>query len=136
MAAEKLTTGRLVQILVVMTVLVTAFIWRTVDYSNTQETLKCSVVAGSCSVSINGETVEIKVENQADNSLIMLVDSVYVPGELQWLDQPEKVITSHNFFEKEDKKRVYIYALPTDVNSGSAHKWLLNIDRDQLEINF
>ena len=34
MAAEKLTRGRLIQIIVLMTILISAFIWRTVTYTS------------------------------------------------------------------------------------------------------
>ncbi|CZF78886.1 hypothetical protein GCE9029_01114 [Grimontia celer] len=136
MAAEKLTTGRLVQILVVMTVLIAAFIWRTLEHSESTSLQKCSVVAGSCSVSLRGETVEINFENQDDKSQIMRVRSVFEPGELRLLAEPVIVITSHKVLANEGEKRAYIYALPTDVNYGSAQKWMLFIDQDQLEINF
>ncbi|USH04014.1 hypothetical protein K6Q96_08515 [Grimontia kaedaensis] len=136
MAAEKLTTGRLVQILVVMTVLIAAFIWRTLEYSESTTLPKCSVVAGSCSVLLHGETIEIEFENQDDKTQIMRVISVFEPGELRLLGEPDVVITSHTVLATEGEKRAYIYGLPVDVNYGPAQKWMLFIDQDQLEINF
>lgn len=38
MAAEKLTRARLIQIIIMMVVLVSAFIWRTLDYTSESET--------------------------------------------------------------------------------------------------
>ncbi|EAR53265.1 hypothetical protein SKA34_13965 [Photobacterium sp. SKA34] len=36
MAAEKLTRGRLIQIIVLMTILISAFVWRTVTYTSSE----------------------------------------------------------------------------------------------------
>ncbi|CZF79405.1 hypothetical protein [Grimontia marina] len=136
MAAEKLTTGRLVQILVVMAVLITAFIWRTLEHNEPATMVKCSVVVGACSVSLNAETIEIKTENQDDNSRVLVVNSVYEPGELRLLGDPEIVITSQKIMKSAGEKSAYIYALPDDVKYESTQKWILIIDRDQLVINF
>ncbi|UTV29129.1 hypothetical protein [Photobacterium atrarenae] len=52
MAAEKLTRARLAQILVLLAVLMTAFVWRTVTYENTKvledHPDRCQITAESC----------------------------------------------------------------------------------------
>ncbi|MGF1758767.1 hypothetical protein L4D76_12650 [Photobacterium sagamiensis] len=52
MAAEKLTKSRLIQILFLMTVLITAFVWRTITYNESklaeENAIQCQVKAGSC----------------------------------------------------------------------------------------
>lgn len=52
MAAEKLTKARLAQIIVLLAVLITAFVWRTVTYENTKvlenHADRCQITAESC----------------------------------------------------------------------------------------
>lgn len=52
MAAEKLTKGRFIQILFLMAVLITAFVWRTVTYESTSSTdtnkITCELTADKC----------------------------------------------------------------------------------------
>lgn len=58
MAAEKLTKGRLIQILFLMAVLITAFVWRTITYEPTQPSDQlensCQLMAEECT-KLNGE---------------------------------------------------------------------------------
>ncbi|KPA51134.1 hypothetical protein VT25_19995 [Photobacterium leiognathi subsp. mandapamensis] len=68
MAAEKLTRGRLIQILVLMTVLISAFIWRTVTYTSTDQEEKvdgdvktCSLNTENCQYSLLDKTVEVSL---------------------------------------------------------------------------
>ncbi|WP_305815436.1 hypothetical protein [Photobacterium leiognathi] len=68
MAAEKLTRGRLIQILVLMTVLVSAFIWRTVTYNSPEQEVKvednaktCSLDTQNCQYSLSNKTVELSL---------------------------------------------------------------------------
>ncbi|MGR5064907.1 hypothetical protein [Photobacterium sp. DNB22_13_2] len=52
MAAEKLTKGRFIQILFLMAVLITAFVWRTVTYDNSEgeniSAVTCELTAEKC----------------------------------------------------------------------------------------
>ncbi len=82
MAAEKLTTARLVQILVVLTLLIAAFTWRTFNYSNSQNKDQCSLNSGACSVDVSGGTVEIMLFNQEDGGVALRVDSPEKPSSL------------------------------------------------------
>ncbi|MBE3667786.1 hypothetical protein BOO24_07515 [Vibrio navarrensis] len=61
MAAQKLTKARLAQILLILTVLVIAFIWRTLKYESLQM-LDCSQNR-PCELTISQEKLEIKREN-------------------------------------------------------------------------
>lgn len=70
MAAEKLTRGRLIQILVLMTVLITAFIWRTVTYSQLDQggevalnAKKCLLNDNVCTFNIKDQDVELQFIN-------------------------------------------------------------------------
>lgn len=136
MAAEKLTTGRLIQILVVMTVLITAFIWRTLEHSDEKNKQECLLVAGSCSVTVHGDTVDIKLEDQKNGLQFLVVKTAREPQSLSVLSKPERVISFQKFDALEGEKEAYFYALENDVNSALSQKMILNIDHNQIEINF
>lgn len=62
MAAEKLTKGRLAQIIILMIVLITAFIWRTVTYTEKpidKSAITCSLNIGQCNFVDNNETMQL-----------------------------------------------------------------------------
>lgn len=65
MAAEKLTKARLVQILILMAVLITAFVWRTVTYdekaSVDESTTECRITAEYCTVEGQNQTLELSL---------------------------------------------------------------------------
>ena len=55
MAAEKLTPGRFAQIIIMLTLLVAAFTWRTLDYDK-QDQLECNLTP-KCTVNINDSSL-------------------------------------------------------------------------------
>jgi hypothetical protein len=63
MAAEKLTKSRLIQIIVLMAVLITAFVWRTVTYEEVQsveqKAIHCVISEGKCLIVEQSETADI-----------------------------------------------------------------------------
>ncbi len=63
MAAQKLTKGRLIQIIILMIILITAFIWRTVTYQAKPivkiETKICNLNLGNCLFNINNKQVTV-----------------------------------------------------------------------------
>ncbi|MEJ2766123.1 hypothetical protein VV869_19410 [Photobacterium sp. MCCC 1A19761] len=65
MAAEKLTRARLAQILVLMTILITAFVWRTVTYENTKvledHADRCQISAESCVSKSEGDPLGLSL---------------------------------------------------------------------------
>ncbi|SBT15236.1 hypothetical protein [Vibrio celticus] len=61
MAAQKLTKGRLVQIIVMLVVLIAAFTWRTVTYDN-NETVNC-IVPKPCKFGIDNHNVSVSSNN-------------------------------------------------------------------------
>lgn len=61
MAAQKLTKGRLVQIIVMLVILIAAFTWRTVTYDN-NETVNC-IVSKPCEFGIDNHNVLISADN-------------------------------------------------------------------------
>lgn len=62
MAAQKLTKGRLVQIIVMLVILLAAFTWRTVTYDN-NETITC-IVSKPCEFGIDNNNVSISGDSQ------------------------------------------------------------------------
>ncbi|SIN85923.1 hypothetical protein [Salinivibrio sp. ES.052] len=60
MAAEKLTRGRLAQIIVMLTLLVIAFFWRTLIYTPGLTIIDCDGVSGFCGTSHSQETIEFE----------------------------------------------------------------------------
>ncbi|CAV18621.1 MULTISPECIES: hypothetical protein [Vibrio] len=61
MAAQKLTKGRLVQIIVMLVILIAAFTWRTVTYDN-DETVNC-IISKPCQITIDKHNVLISGDN-------------------------------------------------------------------------
>ncbi|MEZ9425550.1 hypothetical protein [Vibrio lentus] len=68
MAAQKLTKGRLVQIIVMLVVLIAAFTWRTVTYDHS-ETINC-IISKPCQMTIDKHNVLI-----SDNNLGYLIET-------------------------------------------------------------
>lgn len=81
MAAEKLTKQRLIQILVMLTLLTGAFIWRTIDHYQQQN--QC-ITGANCQVSFTDSAVKLqwdsnlqvfRLENSQNNSYrVILID--------------------------------------------------------------
>ncbi|OAN17907.1 hypothetical protein A3K86_03035 [Photobacterium jeanii] len=63
MAAQKLTKGRLAQIIILMAVLITAFVWRTITYKQgspeNKTVLTCQLSTKSCAV--NGQNINLPI---------------------------------------------------------------------------
>ncbi|PSV44650.1 hypothetical protein [Photobacterium sp. GB-36] len=68
MAAEKLTRGRLIQIIVLMTILISAFFWRTVTYTSPEgeDSLKdgvkiCQLDTTNCQYLLDDKNVDVQL---------------------------------------------------------------------------
>ncbi len=68
MAAQKLTRGRFVQIIIMLSLLVTAFIWRTIDHSSMID-LNCTSDE-ECTFYVNNVRFHVNIEG----------DKIYVIG--------------------------------------------------------
>ncbi len=62
MAAQKLTRARLVQIIVMMILLITAFIWRTLEYKPSNNAELCDFKKNICELLIDGAILKIQKE--------------------------------------------------------------------------
>ncbi|WP_231569013.1 hypothetical protein [Photobacterium gaetbulicola] len=85
MAAEKLTKGRLIQILFLLAVLITAFVWRTVTYNDNQTedstALTCQLSANLCQQNDSDESLNITLSPYpavANQELTIQVDNTNV----------------------------------------------------------
>ncbi len=94
MPAQKLTPGRLAQIIVMLTILVVAFFWRTFTHEPKQETdIQCQISAGRCMLDISEEQIEVQKTRQ--NSLKI------AKPEMDWTLSSEKnsVMNRVNYWE-------------------------------------
>ena len=73
MAAEKLTKARLVQILIIFSVLATAFTWRTFQHEPQKNTGSICQIDQSCIIKVDDIELSITFERETDNSLMILV---------------------------------------------------------------
>ncbi|MEZ8548941.1 hypothetical protein BCV29_03020 [Vibrio cyclitrophicus] len=76
MAAQKLTKGRLVQIIVMLVILIAAFTWRTVTYNN-DKTVNC-IISKPCefgidkhNVLISGDSLGYSIETSETGKFII-----------------------------------------------------------------
>ncbi|KAE8178417.1 hypothetical protein [Photobacterium carnosum] len=63
MAAQKLTRGRLIQIIILMIILISAFVWRTVTYKSntTVQRSVCNLNTGNCFFNINNKKIIVSL---------------------------------------------------------------------------
>ncbi|MDX1301758.1 hypothetical protein [Photobacterium sp.] len=85
MAAEKLTKARLIQIIFLMTVLMAAFVWRTITYNDSKpaddKATQCQVKAGTCVFEEEQQELEIILSPSpavAESPLIVQIGNVNV----------------------------------------------------------
>lgn len=81
MAAQKLTRERLIQIIILMIILVSAFVWRTVTYQVKTPIQMCSLNIGSCSFNINNKPVTVTLTSkilEAETPITLHVDNINV----------------------------------------------------------
>ncbi|MGF1887466.1 hypothetical protein L4D13_15165 [Photobacterium profundum] len=85
MAAEKLTKSRLIQIIVLMAVLISAFVWRTVTYEEVQsveqKAIHCTISEGKCLIVEQGDTADITLTPlpaTAESPLVLQIGNINV----------------------------------------------------------
>ena len=63
MAAQKLTRGRLIQIIILIIILISAFVWRTVTYKSkaTVQRSVCNLNTGNCFFNINKKKIIVSL---------------------------------------------------------------------------
>ncbi|MCD9537668.1 hypothetical protein [Photobacterium carnosum] len=76
MAAQKLTRGRLIQIIILMIILISAFVWRTVTYKSktTVQRSVCNLNTGNCFFNINNKKIIVSLSQTKpqENTLVEL----------------------------------------------------------------
>ncbi|MEF1262126.1 hypothetical protein QTO16_25055 [Vibrio harveyi] len=101
MAAQKLTKARLAQILIMLSLLIGAFFWRTFTYETSKEVdcsqkQRCDVTIGVSKITINKTSKGFSIESPENRSIkIDLNQSGEFPSSknLQWYNS--KVITNN-----------------------------------------
>lgn len=136
MAAEKLTRGRLIQILIMMALLITAFTWRTVEFFQKNPMQSCELEIGECRLSDPVITVQYIEPQEADERHYLFVksakkiDSVSLigsdseGGRLTWASE-----------EKGNNVSTKI-SLPSDFDTSKKTDVLIVVDQDQIKVNF
>ncbi|MCF7353400.1 hypothetical protein [Vibrio sp. CK2-1] len=76
MAAEKLTKARLVQILIIFSVLATAFTWRTFQHQPQQSTDTVCQIDQNCTIKVDDIELSMLFERETDDSLMILAQPV------------------------------------------------------------
>ncbi|HCH01576.1 MAG TPA: hypothetical protein DEV85_06775 [Vibrio sp.] len=76
MAAEKLTKARLVQILIIFSVLATAFTWRTFQHQPQQNTDTACQIDQTCTLKVDDIELSMLFERETDDSLMILAQPV------------------------------------------------------------
>lgn len=76
MAAEKLTKARLVQILIIFSVLATAFTWRTFQHQPQQNTDTTCQIDQTCTIKVDDIELSMLFERKADDSLMITSQAI------------------------------------------------------------
>nr|WP_036832088.1 hypothetical protein [Photobacterium sanctipauli] len=135
MAAEKLTKGRLIQILILMAVLITAFVWRTVTYeapstTNTDAT-ECVLNAKECLVEDGSGTLNISLNPfpaAANTELTLQIDNTDVKpsATVEGVDMYMGIIPIS--FEKSASGWVGKFIVPECMHDEMT--WKISIEQD------
>lgn len=140
MAAQKLTKGRLAQIIILMVVLITAFVWRTITYNQTQQenetVLTCHLSTTGCLVESSDENIAISFVSdalKADTAIIIQIDNTNV--------KPTAIVEGVSMymgsvpvvFTKNDSGWQGEFMVPACMHDKM--DWAIKIKEDQKEIN-
>ena len=115
MAAQKLTKGRFIQIIIMLTLLMTAFFWRTYTYKEPQK-VTCKLQQ-SCSFNVNNAVFYARYDSGlirivVPNDKWKIADAVKIKSagnNWQVESQPQQVIQLINVDDKETYKRELIF---------------------------
>ncbi|KLV07286.1 hypothetical protein ABT56_07085 [Photobacterium aquae] len=139
MAAEKLTRGRLIQIIFLMAVLMTAFVWRTVTYENSESV---AITAINCEIGPKGCTTQDSTHinvtlsptpAQADTPLVLHVGntdvkpSAVIEGKSMYMGQIPVV------FERIESGWKGTFSVPACTHD--VMKWVVKITQGEKVIN-
>ncbi|WP_105901534.1 hypothetical protein [Vibrio gangliei] len=119
MAAEKLTKARLVQIIIIFSVLVTAFTWRTIEHKQPSNSDNSCQINQHCELNIAPLYAKLVVEKVSKDNLTI---------QLQPIDLEEKSSESTLSLKSlSDENKI----LPVDTN-----KWQVTLSPNQPKSNW
>lgn len=139
MAAEKLTKARLIQIIVLMAVLVTAFVWRTVTYEDKSEAkgdaVQCEISPQSCKLEDKEQELALTLSPfpaKANTSLLLQISNTNVKpvASIEGIDMYMGVIPVT--FEQQGNNWIGTFSVPACVHEEM--QWGIKIKQGNKEI--
>ncbi|OOF20431.1 hypothetical protein BZJ17_12900 [Salinivibrio sp. IB574] len=135
MAAEKLTKGRLTQILVMLTLLISAFIWRTLIYTPGLSSIDCDGRQGVCGTSHSPKLLSYQWQEEGGNLKFSLISKTN-PHAAYWLEdgaQAPKVAASSEE-TPEGVQRVWQWT--SETRPEGQDTFVVVIDQYQFNFNY
>lgn len=122
MAAEKLTKARLVQILIIFSVLATAFTWRTFQHQPQQNTDTACQIDQTCTLKVDDIELSMLFERQADDSLTITSQAIdsYSKTKLDALTLSSSAILDRQSYQLEQQLNI-----KTGLNIGNS-RWSIS----------
>ena len=108
MAAEKLTRARLVQILIIFSVLATAFTWRTFQHQPHKNTDTVCQINQNCTIKVDDIELSMLFERETDNSLTILAQPFDSKTKLQGLTLNSSVTFDNKSHQLEQQINIKI----------------------------
>ncbi|WBA09837.1 hypothetical protein [Salinivibrio kushneri] len=135
MAAEKLTRGRLAQIIVMLTLLVVAFFWRTLVYTPGLTIIDCEGERGFCGTSQSQQTVEFSWRKEQDY-IIFSVISDKKPHSAYWGEEGNKQIEISDMQDQNGDKITLTWQWKTQDLPRNPMRFNLVFDQHQFKFNY
>ncbi|MFD2176630.1 hypothetical protein [Veronia pacifica] len=136
MAAEKLTRARLLQILFMMSLLITAFFWRTFNHDTSISAKTCVLHNNQCDIKAVSGPVSIRVGANSSDDFSLTVTSMEKPTKVLFYINKNKKIEAESVDGNTDDK--YVYTVPTsnlDVNE-KPERAIVFLNEDQVKVAF
>ncbi|OOF26510.1 hypothetical protein BZJ19_05135 [Salinivibrio proteolyticus] len=135
MAAEKLTKGRLAQILVMLTLLVSAFVWRTLFYSPGLTSIDCDDGKGVCGTSHSPKLVTYQWR-QGKGNLIFSLISDRKPHSAYWSTQGKQTLEIPQTVTETDTGYQVTWQWKSKNKQVGYEEFVVVIDQYQFKFNY
>ncbi|OOE80012.1 hypothetical protein BZG73_14745 [Salinivibrio siamensis] len=135
MAAEKLTRGRLAQIIVMLTLLVVAFFWRTLVYTPGLTIIDCEGERGFCGTSQSQQLIEFAWSKEQDNVIFSVV-SDKKPHSAYWEEEGSKQIEISDQQDRNGEKITLTWQWKTQDLPRNPIRFNLVFDQYQFKFNY
>ncbi|WP_299018694.1 hypothetical protein [uncultured Photobacterium sp.] len=139
MAAEKLTKARLIQILFLMAVLITVFVWRTVTYDDVkpvdESAVHCQITADSCVINGKEQGLELAIQPfpaKANSELVIQTDNANVKPVAMVEGVKMYMGTIPVIFEKQGNGWIGKFSVPECVHDKMA--WAITLKQGEKTI--